>query len=76
MNKILSIQISKRKKKKKKKKRKKKNVTNTIYNKIICCSVFQMSIDPSEIVQAGSTVYEASPGSIPTTYIPTTSAGG
>jgi len=38
--------------------------------------MFQMSIDPSEIVQAGSTVYEASPGSIPTTYIPTTSAGG
>jgi len=35
-----------------------------------------MSIDPSEIVQAGSTVYEASPGSIPTTFIPTTSTGG
>ena len=38
--------------------------------------MFQMSIDPSEIVQASSTVYEASPGSIPTTYIPTTSTGG
>lgn len=35
-----------------------------------------MSIDPSEIVQPGSTVYEPSPGSIPTTYIPTTSTGG
>ncbi|KAJ9588357.1 hypothetical protein L9F63_018283, partial [Diploptera punctata] len=33
-----------------------------------------MSIDPSEI--AGSTIYEANPGSIPTTFIPTTSAGG
>ena len=61
VSKILSIQISRFKK---------------LLNKIMCCSTFQMSVDPSEIVQAGSTVYEASPGSIPTTYIPTTSTGG